>query len=55
MTVTFKNQSLFEMYLKDSLGQQTTIEFSDVKNNVTIDASVFEFSPPEGVDIIEDF
>lgn len=55
LTVTFKNQSLFEMYLKDSLGQQTTIEFSDVKNNVTIDASVFEFSPPEGVDIIEDF
>ncbi|MBL4866177.1 MAG: outer membrane lipoprotein chaperone LolA [Pseudomonadales bacterium] len=55
LRVTFLNDVLVEMYLKDSLGQQTTIEFKTVKTNITIAPGVFEFTPPKGVDIIEDF
>ncbi|MBL4794611.1 MAG: outer membrane lipoprotein chaperone LolA [Pseudomonadales bacterium] len=55
LTVTFLGDDLYEMHLQDSLGQRTTIEFKDVKKNIAIDPSVFEFTPPKGVDIIEDF
>jgi outer membrane lipoprotein carrier protein len=55
LTVTFLDSVIYEMHLKDSLGQKTTIEFSKVKNNTSLDPSTFQFTPPKGVDIIEDF
>lgn len=42
-----------EMVLNDSLGQTTTIHFSRVVKNAAIAASVFDFVPPKGTDIID--
>ena len=38
--------------LKDTLGQTTTIKFSGIKMNPSINSSQFKFTPPKGVDII---
>jgi outer membrane lipoprotein carrier protein len=40
------------MQLQDKLGQVTAIDFSDVEVNSKLDASLFEFTPPKGVDVI---
>jgi chaperone LolA len=40
------------MELEDKLGQVTSIDFSDVRVNGRVDASQFQFTPPEGVDVI---
>lgn len=42
-----------QMILKDSLGQQTTINFSNVKLNPTLSANAFNFVPPKGTDVID--
>lgn len=47
------NQAPSAMILKDALGQTTQVKFSNVKVNPTILASVFNFTPPKGTDIIE--
>ena len=41
------------MELSDSFGQLTRIYFSNVKQNKTIEPSIFEFVAPEGVDVFE--
>lgn len=41
------------MILQDSLGQTTTIRFSQSKMNTKIPASIFNFTPPAGTDIID--
>lgn len=41
------------MILNDSLGQTTTIRFSNAAKNVSIPASIFNFTPPKGTDIID--
>ena len=40
------------MELSDTLGQTTRITFLDVAYNVDVDDSEFEFTPPQGVDVI---
>lgn len=42
-----------QMILKDSLGQQTTITFSNVKLNPALNSSLFNFTPPKGTDVID--
>lgn len=42
-----------QMILKDSLGQQTTINFSNVKLNPALSAAAFNFVPPKGTDVID--
>ena len=42
------------MEIKDNLDQVTTIEFSKLKKNPTLKASLFEFKIPEGVDVVKD-
>lgn len=42
-----------QMVLKDSLGQQTTINFSNVTLNPALNSSVFNFTPPKGTDVID--
>ncbi len=49
----FAGEELRRMDLIDSLDQLTRIELSEVKRNPTIAKSVFEFKPPDGVDVIE--
>lgn len=41
------------MILQDSLGQTTTVRFSNTKLNTKIPASIFNFTPPAGTDIID--
>jgi outer membrane lipoprotein carrier protein len=40
------------MELMDKLGQVTAIDFSDVEVNAKLDAKLFEFTPPQGTDVI---
>jgi outer membrane lipoprotein carrier protein len=40
------------MELRDKLGQMTVIEFTSVRRDPVLDASLFRFTPPPGVDVI---
>ncbi|MBX3724596.1 MAG: outer membrane lipoprotein chaperone LolA [Xanthomonadales bacterium] len=42
------------MELVDSLGGRTTIAFSDWRRNVELEATLFRFQPPAGVDLVGD-
>ncbi|WP_164503661.1 outer membrane lipoprotein chaperone LolA [Pleionea sediminis] len=53
MLVLFNDGQLKEILLKDTLGQQTSVEFSAVNMNVELADSTFEFTPPEGVDVLD--
>lgn len=54
MTISFgANKAPNLMVLQDSLGQTTYVRFSNLKVNPTIPASVFNFEPPKGTDIID--
>lgn len=50
----FVNNAPSQMILKDSLGQQTTIQFSNVKLNPALNSSLFNFTPPKGTDVIDE-
>ena len=53
LDVTFRGEQPMSMRLQDALGQQTVIDFRDLKVNSGIDASLFHFTPPEGTDVIQ--
>jgi outer membrane lipoprotein carrier protein len=54
LTISFgANKAPNLMVLQDSLGQTTNVRFTNVKVNPTIPASVFNFTPPKGTDIID--
>jgi len=44
---------LARMVLEDSLGQRTEVQFSDARRNIELDPELFEFVPPDGVDVLE--
>jgi len=48
----FSGESLRVMELRDSFGQTTRLEFSDLQRNPGLDAGLFTFSPPAGTDVI---
>jgi outer membrane lipoprotein carrier protein len=50
----FDNDSLRQMELHDSFGQTTRLSFSEIKINLSLDSSLFIFTPPEGVDVVGD-
>jgi outer membrane lipoprotein carrier protein len=45
---------LAAMELLDKLGQSTALDFSNVRRNAPLDASLFRFEPPQGADVIGD-
>lgn len=49
----FVLNELASMELTDNLGQSTKLIFINVKRNPKVDASVFEFKVPKGVDIFD--
>lgn len=49
----FVNDTLTEMQLFDNLGQLSKFVFNDIKINPNLSANVFQFSPPKGVDVVE--
>jgi outer membrane lipoprotein carrier protein len=54
LRVSFSGNQLTGMQLRDSLGQKTDITFSQIKVNGKIADSVFQFTPPKGVDVINE-
>jgi len=49
-----KGNTLDTMELYDQLGQITLIRFSHIERNPKLPADAFTFTPPKGVDVIED-
>ena len=54
MRLIFADDDLHSMELVDNFGQTTQIKFFLLRKNPDIDASRFEFIPPDGVDVIGD-
>ena len=50
----FTRDELDTMELVDSFGQLTHVEFSEVSKNPALADDLFEFSPPPGVDVLQD-
>lgn len=50
--LSFKNNKIATMELKDSFGQFNRLIFQKVRYNVTFSSGIFSFTPPEGVDVI---
>ena len=55
MRVFFKAGQLVEMDLTDTLGQRTAIRFAGIRMNPAFPAGYFEFVPPKGTDVIDQF
>ena len=53
MRIGFEDGRLSLMELIDTLDQRTRISFIDLEENIPVADSIFEFVPPEGVDIID--
>lgn len=53
LAISFKQENIYSMVFSDHFNQLTTIVFADVKINRDIDLSLFEFTPPVGVDVID--
>jgi len=43
------------MAMEDAFGLRTEIRFKDIKRNPPLNEELFQFTPPEGVDVIGDF
>lgn len=54
MQLGFENGQLRQLQLADQLGQITRVVFSDNGVNPPLDSGLFDFSPPPGVDVIDD-
>lgn len=54
MELVFDNESLSQIIVFDSLDQTTIFNFSEIKTDLAISSSYFEFEIPEGVDVLID-
>ncbi|WP_313516990.1 outer membrane lipoprotein chaperone LolA [Pseudomonas sp.] len=54
LRVSFRNGTINDMQLIDSVGQRTNILFLGVKMNEPLDAAQFDFKIPEGADVIQE-
>ncbi|MGM8898573.1 MULTISPECIES: outer membrane lipoprotein chaperone LolA [unclassified Psychrobacter] len=52
LSVSFSGGKPVMMVLNDTLGQTTSIKFNDIKLNPSVSSSQFKFTPPKGVDVI---
>lgn len=53
ISLQFKNQQLHAMKLTDNFGQMTQINFTDVNTNPVLQSHLFQFTPPQGVDVVK--
>lgn len=53
LAISFNGGKPVMMVLNDNLGQTTSIKFNNVTLNKAFSASQFSFTPPKGVDVIE--
>ncbi|PSJ80473.1 outer membrane lipoprotein chaperone LolA [Neisseria iguanae] len=51
--IGFKGDTLAAMQLKDSFGNQTTINFSGLNTKPNLSRNEFKFTPPKGVDVLD--
>jgi len=52
--ISFANDTLHIMELVDSLGGVMRLEFSNIEKNALIQDRLFQFVPPQGVDVVGD-
>lgn len=52
LTLVFSGNDLKEFHIQDSLGQLSQFVLSSVKRNQSIEPTLFEFTPPPGVEIL---
>ncbi|MEI7948616.1 MAG: outer membrane lipoprotein chaperone LolA [Gammaproteobacteria bacterium] len=52
LTLTFNGAVLEEMHFEDSLGQKTSLAFKMDQRNQQLDSALFHFTPPQGVEVI---
>jgi outer membrane lipoprotein carrier protein len=50
--VGFAGADLAALEILDSFGQKSALKFGNFKPNVALDASIFQFKPPPGADVI---
>ena len=50
--LSFKNTRLDTMLIEDSFGQETELRFKKIIYNKKIPSSTFNYTPPEGIDVI---
>jgi len=53
ITISFIGNELDTIFINNKNGQKTAWQFSNVQRNKPIQAELFEFIPPEGVEVIE--
>ena len=53
ISINFMHDELESIYLNSKNGQQTVWRFENVKRNSAIDDAMFQFVPPENVEIIK--
>jgi len=53
LMVGFAREELSAIILTDGLGNETRLSLSNVINNINLNASLFEFSPSDDVDVIK--
>jgi len=49
----FASEKLAQMVLEDNLGQITELRFSNSQRNLSLKTTLFDFTPPKGVDVFE--
>jgi outer membrane lipoprotein carrier protein len=51
--VGFKGKTLAALEIVDNFGQRSLLQFNGVATNVAVAPEVFQFTPPQGADVIE--
>lgn len=54
LTLVFVGGQLQEFHLQDNLGQLTHFALREAERNQAVDSSLFYFTPPPGVDVLND-
>lgn len=52
ITISFLNGTLEMIYLNNKNGERTVWQFSRLQQNLPLEDSLFEFIPPEGIEVI---
>ncbi|CDZ78594.1 Outer-membrane lipoprotein carrier protein precursor [Legionella massiliensis] len=53
LKLIFKNNVLAGIEMYDQLGQHTIVSLTNVKSNPKVAASLFQFKPPKGTDVVQ--
>lgn len=54
MLVSIDDGKLTALVLEDTLGQTTVLQLENIRRNPELEPSLFQFEPPEGVDVLRD-